>query len=200
MKIKVLLVDDHVLMIEGLKELLEREEDMYVVGTVLHLSQLQESIETLNPHVIVMDIRLKDGNGLEWTKKMKMLYPNCKVVILSGYNYSEYIRAAKHAGASAFVVKEESILQLANAIRRAYEGFAFFPNDVDEEENISLTKMELVILKLIAQDKTNENISHSLNLSRRTVEHHVSTIIKKLRVDSRVGAVVKAIKEGIIEP
>ncbi|KHF30230.1 Transcriptional regulatory protein DegU [Anoxybacillus sp. BCO1] len=81
-----------------------------------------------------------------------------------------------------------------------FEGFAFFPNDVDEEENISLTKMELVILKLIAQDKTNENISHSLNISRRTVEHHVSTIIKKLRVDSRVGAVVKAIKEGIIEP
>ncbi|WP_435622340.1 response regulator [Anoxybacillus eryuanensis] len=199
MMIRVLLVDDHILVMDGMAELLEREEDIKVVGTVLQLSCLQEAIETLNPDVVVMDIRLKDGNGLEWTKKIKMLYPDCHVVVLSGYNYNEYIRAAKQAGASAFVTKEDSILHLATAIRQAHQGFSFFPSNIDESSNISLTKMELIILKLIAQDKTNEDISNSLNVSKRTVEHHVSSIIKKLRVDSRVGAVVKAIKEGMIE-
>ncbi|WP_338390255.1 response regulator transcription factor [Anoxybacillus flavithermus] len=69
MKIKVLLVDDHMLVMSGMRELLEREEDIIVVGMVLKLADLQEAIETFNPHVVVMDIRLKDGNGLHWTKK-----------------------------------------------------------------------------------------------------------------------------------
>ncbi|WP_338390256.1 response regulator transcription factor [Anoxybacillus flavithermus] len=133
-------------------------------------------------------------------KKIKTLYPNCQIVVLSGYNYGEYVRVAKQAGASAFITKEHSILHLATAIRQVHQGISFFPENIEESEDIPLTKMELIILKLIAQDKTNKDISNSLNISKRTVEHHVSSIIKKLRVDSRVGAVVKAMREGIIDP
>jgi two-component system, NarL family, response regulator LiaR len=199
MKIKVLLVDDHLLVMLGIKQLLENEPDFKVVSTIHDPADLDSEIIKHNPDVIVMDIRMKKDNGIELTKKMIKKYPKMKIVILSGYDYDEYIEAAKQAGAYAFVTKEKSAFELANAIRQSHLGFKSFPNKSLVYHKHHLTKTELEILKFISEDKTNAEISEMLMLSKRTVEHHVSSIIRKLDVDSRVGAVVKAIKLGLLD-
>ncbi|MEB3752047.1 response regulator transcription factor [Geobacillus sp. FSL W8-0032] len=198
MKIKVLLVDDHLLVMHGIQQLLENEIDLEVVNTVCDPALLETEIKKHNPNVVVMDIRMKNDNGIEWVRKIAQTYPTCKVVILSGYNYDEYIQAAYEAGAYAFVTKESSVFELANAIRQTYLGVKSFPINRLDHCNSPLTKTELDILQLISEDKTNAEISELLHISRRTVEHHVSSILRKLDADSRVGAVVKAIKLGLI--
>ncbi|MEK4223095.1 response regulator transcription factor [Bacillus sp. FSL W8-0116] len=199
MKVKVLLVDDHLLVMLGIQQLLENETDLEVVNTICHLTDLEKEIIEHNPDIIVMDIRMKNDNGIEWTKKITEKYPTCKVVILSGYDYDEYIHAAYEAGAYAFVTKEKSVFELANAIRQSHLGIKSFPIDRLSNYNTPLTKIELKILQIISEDRTNAEISELLAISRRTVEHHVSSILRKLDVDSRVGAVVKAIKLGLLE-
>lgn len=195
MKIKVLLVDDHLMFMLGIKQLLDNEEDLHVLSIVNDPTELNEKIKEHNPHVIVMDIRMKNYNGIELTKRINEVYPDIKVIILSGYNYDEYMKAAYEAGAYAFISKENSTHELANAIRESFKGNKLISKKKDKQ---LLTKTELEILKLIAQDKTNSEISEMLVISKRTVEHHVSSIISKLKVESRVGAVVKGMKSGLI--
>lgn len=195
MKIKVLLVDDHLMFMLGIKQLLDNEEDLHVLSIVNDPTELNEKIKEHNPHVIVMDIRMKNYNGIELTKRINEVYPDIKVIILSGYNYDEYMKAAYEAGAYAFISKENSTHELANAIRESFKGNKLISEKKDKQ---LLTKTELEILKLIAQDKTNSEISEMLVISKRTVEHHVSSIISKLKVESRVGAVVKGMKSGLI--
>jgi two-component system, NarL family, response regulator LiaR len=198
MKIKILLVDDHLLVMLGIKQLLENEPDFEVVNTIYNPADLDTEITKNNPDVIVMDIRMKNYNGIELTRKIIEKHPKLKVVILSGYDYDEYIEAAYQAGAYAFVTKEKSAFELANAVRQSYSGIKSFPNEIPAQNKPHLTKMELQILKLISEDKTNAEISEMLMISKRTVEHHVSSIIRKLDVDSRVGAVMKGIKLGLL--
>ncbi|MFA8440058.1 response regulator [Pueribacillus sp. YX66] len=195
MKIKVLLVDDHLMFMLGIKQLLEGEKDLTILSIVDNPPDLDKIIKNDKPHVIVMDIRMKDYNGIELTKKITKIYPEIKIIILSGYNYDEYMKAAYEAGAYAFISKENSAHELANAIRESHKGNKLI---VETKEKQLLTNTELEILKLISQDKTNSEISEILIISKRTVEHHVSSIINKLRVDSRVGAVVKGMKSGLI--
>lgn len=195
MKIKVLLVDDHLMFMLGIKQLLDSEEDLHVLSIVNDPTELNEKIKEHNPHVIVMDIRMKNYNGIELTRKITEVYPDIKVIILSGYNYDEYMKAAYEAGAYAFISKENSMHELANAIRESFKDNKLISEKKDKQ---LLTKTELEILKLIAQDKTNSEISEMLVISKRTVEHHVSSIISKLKVESRVGAVVKGMKSGLI--
>lgn len=128
MKIKVLLVDDHLLVMLGIKQLLENETDLEIVSTISDAANLDEEIIKNNPDVIVMDIRMKNNNGIKLTKKITEKYPESKVVILSGYHYDKYIDAASDAGAYAFVSKEESAIKLANAIRQSHIGVKLFPN------------------------------------------------------------------------
>ncbi|MED3762805.1 response regulator transcription factor [Ureibacillus sp. FSL K6-8385] len=199
MKIKVLLVDDHLLVMLGIQQLLENEADLEIVNTICHPADLEKEIVKHNPDVIVMDIRMKNDNGIEWTKKITEKYPSCKIVILSGYDYDEYIHAAYEAGAYAFVTKENSAFELANAIRQSFSGIKHFPIYISSKNHFPLTNAELKILQYISEDMTNEEISKFLNISKRTVEHHVSSILRKLDVNSRVGAVVKAMKMGILE-
>jgi NarL family two-component system response regulator LiaR len=142
-EIKVLLVDDHLLVMLGIQQLLEKEAVLEVVNTICHPADLEEEIIKHNPDVIVMDIRMKNDNGIEWTKKIIETYPTCKVVILSGYDYDEYIHATYKAGAYAFVTKENSVFELANAIRQSHLGIKSFPIDRLSDYNTTLTKVEL---------------------------------------------------------
>lgn len=120
MKIKVLLVDDHLLVLLGIKQLLEHESDLEVVNTICDPAGINAAISKNHPDVVVMDIRMKGYNGIELTKKLIESYPNLKIVILSAYNDDEYIDASYHAGAYAFITKENSAAELANAIRQSF--------------------------------------------------------------------------------
>ncbi|WP_075261685.1 response regulator transcription factor [Geobacillus kaustophilus] len=196
-KIKVLLVDDHCLVMDGIRQLLERELDLEVVGAVSSPTDLEQKIAQHQPDIIVMDIRFKGKNGLLWTRKISSLFPACKVVILSRSHCLEYMNAAYEAGAYAFVSEQDSVETLIHAIRESHRGVKSFPTHLVFHDRSSLTEMELAVLELIAQDKTNIEISEQLNISKRTVEHHVSSILRKLDVKSRAGAVGKAIELGL---
>ncbi|MGP7817291.1 response regulator [Niallia sp. 01092] len=198
MTINVLLVDDHNLMLMGLKQLLEKEQDLHIVHTISDPSTLETDILTFHPDVLVMDIKMKAYNGIELTKRMKQTFPELKVVILSGYDYVEYIEAARKAGADSYVTKEKSNIELTEAIRQVYQGNKLFPNFYSAHIGEQLTAKEKEILTLIAADLTNIEISNELKISKRTAEYHISSIIRKLDADSRVGAVVNAIKQGLL--
>ncbi|GCF76747.1 DNA-binding response regulator [Bacillus cereus] len=200
MSIHTLLVDDHLLVMLGIQRLLESEEDIEVINTVHDPSILIKTVEDTRPDVIVTDIRMKQYNGIELTKDLLSKFPDVKVVILSGYDHEEYYNAAFEAGASAYITKERSAFDLANAIRQSHMGYILFSKNQIIGNNIeALTSAEQRILLLISKDKTNYEISTDLSISKRTVEYHISSIIRKLGVDSRVGAVVKGIKKGLIE-
>lgn len=198
MSINILLVDDHVLMLMGLKELLEKEPDLHVVKTLSDTSALEDAIRQGEPDVIVLDVRLKTKNGIEIARDIRGKFPDLKIVILSGYNYDEYIDAAKQAGADAYVTKEKSNTELTAAIRTVCQGHQTFPNLHPEQAGEALTAKEREILKQIAADKTTAEISAELSISKRTVEYHVASILQKLDADSRVGAVVNGIKKGLL--
>jgi DNA-binding NarL/FixJ family response regulator len=200
LKIKVLLVDDHVLILDSLKQVLENEGDVEVVDTLSDPTSLFTVIQQTGPTIVVMDVRIKSYNGIKLTKMIVEEYPHIKVIILSGYDYDEYIQAAFQAGASAFVTKERSNVELVSVIKQTYEGYKVFPRNMAEiyQSYTDLTPKEREVLKLIAEDKTNYEISEELIISKRTVERHVSSILQKLDADSRVGAVVNGIKKGFL--
>ncbi|MFB5660298.1 response regulator [Alteribacillus sp. HJP-4] len=199
-KIKVLLVDDHRMVINGIVKLLENEQEIEVVKTLQNPEKLEEYIPAHQIDVLIIDIRMKQYNGLKLTREIKKQYTDVKVVILSGYNLEEYQRAAFESGASAFVSKENSVNELANAIKNANSGNLLFSSKVINEYSSKdrLTAKELKVLTLISKDKSNLEISLEMKISKRTVEHHVSIIIQKLNCSSRVGAVVEGLKSGLI--
>ncbi|KOY82094.1 response regulator transcription factor [Lysinibacillus sp. FSL H8-0500] len=194
MSINVLLVDDHMLLLESLATVLEAEPSIHVVGTIADPSQLLEEILYLQPDVILMDIRIKTYNGLTLTKTILKNIPTMPIIILSGYDDDAYIQAAQNAGAKAFIKKEQSNEELIDVVKKVYAGYTLFPSF----EKTLLTPKELEILQLIVLEKTSDMISKELAISKRTVEHHISSIIRKLSVHSRVGAVVKALEQGLV--
>jgi len=198
LKIKVLLVDDHVLILEGLIQLLKNEEDIEVVNTLSDPTTLFSVIQQTRPDIVVIDIRMKSFNGIEITRNIVKEYPHIKVVILSGYDDDEYVQAARKAGAGAFVTKEKSNVELVTAIKLSYQGYQVYPSDMDDDSSKNLTQKEREVLKLIAEDKTNHEIGEILMISKRTVERHISSILQKLNADSRVGAVVNGHKMGYL--
>lgn len=199
MNIKVLIVDDHVLLLESLKSILLSNPFIQVINTLSEPSFLLNEITENPPDVILMDIRIKSYNGLELTRTITEINPQISVIILTGYNDEEYIHAAYKAGASAFITKEKSNELLITTIKQVYQGYKMFPKLNFNPTSDTLTPTELEVIKKIAEDKSNYEISNEMVVSKRTVEHHVSSIIRKLEVDSRVGAVVIAIKRGLIK-
>lgn len=197
MTIRVLLADDHILVLEGLIKLLEKESDIKIVSTVSNPLLLEREINIHSPEILILDVRFKTHNGIEITKQLLEKH-QIKVIILSGFNYEEYIQAAFKAGAYSFLSKDKTNSELVFLIKKVASGKKHFPNIQGMIHNDSLSKKEKTILTLIAKDYSNLKISEELNISKRTVEYHISSIIQKLNADTRVGAVVKGIKKGYL--
>ncbi len=198
LKIKVLLLDDHMMMVQGIKQLLEHDRVVEVVSTLSNPAEIYDEIDHHRPNILIIDIRMKSFNGISLTRNIKKTFPELKIVILSGYEYDEYIYAAYNAGAAAYVRKENSINELITAVKQTFAGNHVFPQHAVNLSVDRLTHKELEVLKLIAEDKTNMEISSALKLSKRTVERHISSIIQKMDANSRVGAVVNGIKRGLL--
>jgi len=188
---------EHDLVDERIQQLLEREPDLEVVGALSSLAELEKEIAEHQPKIIVIDAPIKKENDLICTKNITSRSPASKVVILSGYDNAEYIHAAHAAGAFAFVSKQDSAETLIHAIRESHRRAKSFPAYLDFYDYSPLTEIELDVLDLIAKDKANSEIGEQLNISKRTVEHPVSSILRKLYVKSRSGAVRKAFMLGL---
>lgn len=196
--VKIIILDDHELFGHGVARIIESEDDLTVAKVFTDPNLLTYYIKTLSPDIVLCDIKIKDVNGLNIVKMYSKRYPNTKFIMLSGYNLEEYKIKAYENGAVGFILKDESTGKLVDGIRAVY----YFNQNLKHETILSkslLSKKEKEILKMVAKDMTNHEISEALFISKRTVEYHITKLIRKLGVESRLGAVLKGIKLGIIE-
>ncbi|TFG44870.1 MAG: response regulator transcription factor [Dehalococcoidia bacterium] len=213
-RIKVLLADDHVIVREGTREMVERQPDMQVVAEADDGVEAVELARVYRPNVIVMDIAMPRMNGIEATKEIKKFLPTTAVLILTAYDSDQYVLALIEAGAAGYMLKNVRGNQLIDAIRAVHSGESilqpsttrrvidqisktslFLPEDNDLLSH-TLTEREMEVLKLAAKGVNNRDIAEQLFLSSRTVQTHLSNIFKKLNVASRTEAILYGLKRG----
>ncbi|HQH18875.1 MAG TPA: response regulator transcription factor [Bacteroidales bacterium] len=214
-KIKVLLVDDHDIVILGLKALLSRNRDIDIVAVTNDGEETLKKVEELEPDVVVLDIDLPKISGIEVTEKITQLYPNTKVLLHTSFADEEHIVAGFEAGASGYIPKSFKKEQLLEAIRTVHKGEKYIKGNVSElfinnyfkakkTEEITensqetLTKREIEILRCITDGHSNQVTAEKLNISVRTVEAHKHNIMNKLKIFNTADLVKYALKNKII--
>ena len=197
--VKVMLVDDHEVVRMGLRTLLERRKEFNVVGEAGSVAEAVSVAHESKPDVIVMDIRLPDGNGVEATREIRGERPEVKVIMLTSYADDEAIYGSIMAGASGYLLKQTRGQNLAEAISRVASGESLLDPAVtdkvldrmrslargEEDELAPLSAQERKILSLIAEGKTNKEIAEDVFLSDKTVKNYVSSILSKLNLRRR---------------
>lgn len=209
--IKIIIADDHLMVREGLKQLLELDGDISVIGEAGDGIECLSMINKLNPDVVLLDINMPNMNGLEVLQKLKEQNKNHNVLILTIHNEIEYLVKAVDIGVSGYVLKDSESAVLKKAIYAVYEGDTFIQpslapllkerlaSDLSQGDESILTKRELEVLKLIAEGLFNKEIAYKLSISEKTVKNHVSNIFKKIGVSDRTQAAVYAIKNNIVD-
>ena len=198
-KISVVLLDDHPLVLEGLKRRLEQEPDIEVPRTYSDPVELLEGIGLCKPDVLVLDIAMPRLNGFELGQTLKEKYGHAlKIIVLSGYMYEEFYKKAYEIGVHAYLSKQSTYPQIINAIKQSMLGHALVPEKIWHAEPEKLTRMERDVLRRVAEEKTNKEIAAVLSISQRTVEYHLASINQKLGVKSRAGAVAKGYEKGLL--
>lgn len=212
MKIKILLADDHSMIREGIKQLLEIDSEFTVIGQAGDGIECMKLLQKELPDVLLLDVNMPRMNGIEVLKKIKEQNMNVKVLMLTIHNEVEYLLKAVDIGCNGYILKDSDIGLLKKAITSVYEGDSFIQPDLipilnmglinREETNQSLdglTKREVEVLKLITEGLFNKEIAYTLNISERTVKNHVSNIFKKINASDRTQAAVFAIKHGLVK-
>ena len=211
-KITVLLADDHDLVREGTRELLEREDDLLVAAEAGDGEEAVRLAAKHHPDVALMDIDMPKLNGIGATKEIKSISPNTAVLILTAYDDDQYVFALLEAGAAGYLLKSVRGRELVDAIRAVHAGeSALHPviarkvithytrlasHPQKQIRSAQLSDRELGVLRLAAKGMSNRDIGRDLNLSERTIQAHLSTIFTKMEVGSRTEAVVQALRKG----
>ena len=211
-KIRILLADDHALVREGTKELLEREDDLEVVAEASDGKTAVQLATKQRPDVVIMDFAMPKLNGIEATRQIKAIDPSIAVLVLTAYDNEQYIFAFLEAGAAGYLLKDAHIDELIKAIRAVHAGesilhpaiarkvinrFARPAEKYGKEAALNqLTKRELEVLKLAAKGMSNREIALELSISVRTVQTHLSNIFTKIGVGSRIEAVIYGLRQG----
>ena len=208
--ITVLLVDDHQVVREGLRRMLELEDDIRVIGEAANMEEALHLAELHSPDVILMDIKMPGGDGVEATRRLKGKLSTCHIIMLT--LYEEYIAEAIEAGAVGYLLKDVKREELSQAIRVAYQGqspldasltrklvgeFASLAKEKARPQP-GLSERQLEILRLIAAGATNKEIAGQLFLSETTVKREMHSLFAKLEVNSRSKAVSEAYKRKLI--
>jgi len=210
--IKILLAEDHVVVRQGTRQLLEREQDLDVIGEAGDGEEAVRLTSQLKPDVVIMDVAMPKLSGIEATKQIKKLLPLTIVLVLTGYDYDEYIFSLLEAGAAGYLLKDVSGEELIGAVRAVYAGEPVFhpvvlrrlmgrfspsvagPTLVKPVEVLSEREME--VLRVAAKGMSNKDIGKTLFISERTVQAHMRSIFNKLGVGSRSEAILYALKRG----
>src|SRR4030042_1456509 len=215
-RITVLIAEDHTIVREGLRALLEAESDIEVVGEAQTGRQAVQRTKRLRPDVLVMDIAMPLLNGLEATRRILKAVPATRVLILSAHGDDEYIRQVVMLGAAGYLIKQTSADFLSRAIREVPKGNTFFSPSIAnrlhslslespeecgglKKKKAGLSSREVEVLQLIAEGKANKQIARELGISIKTVEKHRQHLMSKLDLHDTAGITRYAIAAGIIE-
>lgn len=212
MSIKVMLADDHVLMREGIRQLLEFDGTIFVVAEANNGVECMEQLLSVHPDILLLDINMPVMNGIEVLQEIKKKNISVKVLVLTVHNEVEYLLKAVDIGVDGYIMKDAESAELKNAINCIMQGETYIQpslvpalnnrlvsRDIDKEKINSLTKRELEVLIEVANGMFNKEIATSLNISERTVKNHISNIFKKIDVSDRTQAAVFAIKNNLIK-
>lgn len=212
MSIKVMLADDHILMREGIRQLLEFDGSIEVTGEANDGVECLELLEKIKPQVLLLDINMPRKNGIEVLQEIKKKNIPVKVLILTVHNEIEYLLKAVDIGVDGYILKDSESAELKKAINTLINNENYIqPNlipalnnrlvtrDVDKDKIDLLTKRELEVLIQVANGMFNKEIATALNISERTVKNHISNIFKKIEVSDRTQAAVFAIRNDIIK-
>ena len=210
-KIRLMVIDDHPSFREGLTRLLQEETDMEVIATLEGGSQAVESARGLKPDVAIMDISMPGLNGIEAAKQIREVSPDTEVLMVSAHNFPSYVLACLRAGAAGYLMKNASLKKIISAIRMVHTGGSVYDmkvagktlrgltaSNVETNRGNELHSRELQILDLAAKGKGNKEIAKELSISERTVQTHLVNIFRKLQVNTRTEAVIRALKEGLL--
>ncbi|RFS21327.1 DNA-binding response regulator [Chitinophaga silvatica] len=208
--IKIAIIDDHLMVINGLKAMLAGAPDMDVIFECQDGNKLLEHLATLQPNVILMDIQLPDISGVELCKTISRKYPDVRVIALTSHDDSHYVRQMLRNGAAGYLLKNTDYNTLLKAIRDVNEGKQYLDNQIQQnliheaitgqrvsKYEIPLTKREVEVLKYIGEALSNQEIAEKLYISLRTVETHRFNITQKLGVKNTASLVKEAIKRGL---
>jgi len=211
-KIRILIADDHAVVRDGTRQILEQEQDFEVVGEAGDGEEAIKRVTILKPDVVLMDISMPKLDGIEATKQIKAIYPATAVLILTAYDDDQFIFSLLEAGAAGYLLKSIRSHELVEAIRAVHSGESVLHpsiarkvinryahpdgKPVDKGPLDLLSQREFEVLKLLAKSLSNKEIADELCLSIRTVQGHLRNIFNKLMVGSRIEAVMHALKEG----
>lgn len=212
MNIKVMLADDHVLMREGIRQLLEFDGSIEVIGEASDGEECLQKLEKVKPDVLLLDINMPKLNGIEVLEEIKRKNINVKVLILTVHNEVDYLIRAVDIGVDGYILKDSESAELKKAIMTVMDGESYIQpklipmlnkrlitRDSDKEKLESLTGREKEVLIEVANGMFNKEIATSLHISERTVKNHISNIFKKLDVSDRTQAAVFAIKNDLVK-
>jgi NarL family two-component system response regulator LiaR len=210
-KIRVLIVDDHAILREGVRSLLTLQKDLEVVGEAADGAEALSVVAEKHPDVVVMDIAMPGMDGIEATRRLKETSPQSKVLVLTQHDNKEYIFSVLQAGAAGYVLKRAGGAELIAGIRGVYEEGAYLPPRVAREVvshyvhppageagSPHISEREKEVLILIAEGKSNREIAEQLCLSVKTVMVHRGNIMEKLDIHSRTELVKYAIRQGLV--
>lgn len=212
MSIKVMLADDHILMREGIRQLLEFDGSIEVIAEANDGEECIEKLQSVKPQILLLDINMPKKNGIEVLEEIKRKNIDIKVLILTVHDEIEYLLKAVDIGVNGYILKDSESAELKKAINVIINGESYIQpklipalntrlmaRDVDNDKVASLTSRELEVLIKVANGMFNKEIATSLNISERTVKNHISNIFKKIGVSDRTQAAVFAIKNDIIK-
>ncbi|MCB9233540.1 MAG: response regulator transcription factor [Bacteroidia bacterium] len=213
--IKLIIADDHEIFRDGLKALLDQEPDLKVIAEAASGAQTREAMAREAADVVLMDIKMPDGNGIETTRFLKENYPETHILALSMYDEDKYIMEMLAAGATGYLLKNTSRQELLQAIHTLLKGETYFSPEVSSRllnryvkkefrqegsspDHIVLTKREKEVLRLIAEELTNPEIGEKLFISRRTVDTHRKNLLQKTGAKNTAGLIRFAMEAGLL--
>ena len=212
-KIKIHLIDDHQIVIDGLLAVLKLEEDFEVVGFSLNGDGIHERLTANNADVVIMDINMPDIDGIDILKDFQKKGIPCKIIVLSSHDEIKLIKEVLNLGANGYLSKKCAGENIAEAVRKVYNGEQYFCDSIkdkmltsfssngsasDDEPVKSITKRELEILQLVVKEFTTKEISEQLTISINTIDTHRKNIMRKLEVKNTIGLVKYAIKHDLV--
>ena len=214
-EIRILIVDDHEMVRNGLSVMMEREEDFTVVGEAQNGKEAVEMVSELRPDVVLMDLRMPEMDGVEAMRQIRAKQDDVKFLVLTTYDTDEYIFDAIQAGAKGYLLKDASREELFRAVRTVNRGESLIEPAVVSRvldrltelsrraaqgpDHLALSEREVEVLQLMARGSANKQIAGDLSITESTVKTHVANIFQKLEVSHRTEAVTKAMSQGIIK-